>query len=67
MGLRHRAAIGLSEQTDAFVIIVSEERGAISVSVDGELRQNLSANDLRTSLAEAFTQSPEHEPAPVET
>ena len=67
MGLRHRAAIGLSEQTDAFVIVVSEETGAISVSVDGELRQNLSANDLRTSLAEAFTQSPEHEPAPVET
>lgn len=64
MGLRHRAAIGLSEQTDAFVIIVSEQTGAISVSVDGELRQNLSVNDLRTSLAEAFTS---HEPAPVET
>ncbi len=67
MGLRHRAAIGLSEQTDAFVIVVSEETGDISVSVDGELRQNLSANDLRTSLAEAFSRHPDHEPAPVET
>lgn len=67
MGLRHRAAIGLSEQTDAFVIVVSEQTGAISVSVDGELRQNLSVDDLRTSLAKAFTQSLDHEPAPVET
>lgn len=67
MGLRHRAAIGLSEQTDAFVIVVSEQTGAIAVSADGELRQNLSANDLRTSLAKAFSRSSDREPAPVET
>lgn len=68
LGLRHRAAMGLSEQTDAFVVVVSEETGAISVSVDGELRQNLSADALRASLAEAFTHRPGHEPpAPAET
>ncbi len=67
MGLRHRAAVGLSEQTDAFVIVVSEETGYISVSADGELRQNLSFDALRTSLAEALTHRPSHEPpAPPE-
>ncbi len=62
LGLRHRAAAGLSEQTDAVVVVVSEETGAISVSVDGELRRNLSADALEASLAEAFTHRPGHEP-----
>ncbi len=62
LGLRHRAAAGLSEQTDAVVVVVSEETGAISVSVDGELRRNLSADALERTLAEAFTHRPSHEP-----
>lgn len=55
LGLRHRAAVGLTEQTDAFVVIVSEETGNISVSVDGELITNLTVNELRTHLRDAFT------------
>ncbi len=55
LGLRHRAAVGLTEQTDAFVVIVSEETGNISVSVDGELISNLTVNELRGHLRDAFT------------
>ena len=55
LGLRHRAAVGLTEQTDAFVVVVSEETGNVSVSVDGELISNLSVNELRAHLRDAFT------------
>lgn len=46
LGLRHRAAIGVSEQTDAYVIVVSEENGRISMSSSGELREDLSPEEL---------------------
>lgn len=62
LGLRHRAAVGLTEQTDAFVVVVSEETGKISVSVDGELISNLTVNELRAHLRVAFT-LPSHETA----
>jgi uncharacterized protein (TIGR00159 family) len=45
-GLRHRAAIGLTEQTDALTIVVSEETGKISVSENGKLKEDISADDL---------------------
>ncbi len=46
LGSRHRAAIGISEKTDAFTIIVSEETGAISVAIDGYLDQDISNESL---------------------
>ena len=55
LGLRHRAAVGLTEQTDAFVVVVSEETGNISISQDGDLVTNLTINELRSYLAEALT------------
>lgn len=68
LGLRHRAAVGLTEQTDAFVLIVSEETGVISVSMNGELISGLDGNALRTQLIEAFTSQPssQGELAPAE-
>lgn len=54
LGLRHRAAVGLTEQTDAFVVVVSEETGNISVSTDGELTFNLTVSELRAHLRDAF-------------
>ena len=48
--MRHRAAIGISEQTDALVVVVSEERGRISIADAGEIRENLKADELRNVL-----------------
>jgi diadenylate cyclase len=62
LGLRHRAAVGLTEQTDAFVVIVSEETGHISVSENGELISNLTVDECRKHLTEALSL-----PAPAET
>lgn len=52
LGLRHRAAMGVSEKTDAIVIIVSEETGTISMAVEGEYKLNLTAEDLERMLTE---------------
>ncbi len=49
-GSRHRAAIGITEETDAVVVIVSEERGSISFCFNGNIASNLQAEQLREML-----------------
>ncbi|HRU24721.1 MAG TPA: DNA integrity scanning protein DisA nucleotide-binding domain protein, partial [Candidatus Latescibacteria bacterium] len=50
LGTRHRAALGVSEESDAVVIVVSEETSKISVAVDGVLERALSPEELRARL-----------------
>lgn len=49
-GSRHRAAIGISEQSDAFTIVVSEETGHIATTIGGTITGNVSLESLKTSL-----------------
>ncbi|MCC7508954.1 MAG: TIGR00159 family protein [Planctomycetes bacterium] len=68
LGTRHRAGIGLSEETDALVIIISEETGKVSVAMKGELLQDLSRDQmekyLRDNLGDALSAAiPDAQPA----
>ena len=46
LGMRHRAALGLSEETDAVVVCISEETGNISIAVNGKMTRNLNKEEL---------------------
>lgn len=50
LGTRHRAALGMTERSDAIVVVTSEETGAITVFIDGTLHRNLDANSLKDLL-----------------
>ena len=50
LGSRHRAAIGLSEETDAVALVVSEETGLLSLVLDGQIEQDLEPDQLRYRL-----------------
>ncbi len=51
LGTRHRAGIGITEETDAIAVIVSEETGAISMAVAGKIERDLTAEQLRNRLS----------------
>lgn len=59
LGTRHRAALGMSEATDAVVVVVSEETGAISVAVGGMLKRHLAAQTLEKLLQSELCPDPE--------
>lgn len=57
LGTRHRAGLGITEQTDAVALIVSEETGAISIADNGELTYRIAVKDLRKELRERLVLS----------
>ncbi|MCB1234042.1 MAG: diadenylate cyclase CdaA [Verrucomicrobiae bacterium] len=61
VGLRHRAAMGITEESDAIAIVVSEETGAVSLSVEGALERNLDREELSERLNELLHDQGEEE------
>ena len=54
LGLRHRAALGITENTDCVALIVSEQTGSISYCIDGNIKKNVSPEELKQFLEKQF-------------
>jgi len=67
LGTRHRAGIGVTEETDAIAVIVSEETGSISLAVGGKIERDLTVEQLRDRLGELLRHyvSPSTLPTPI--
>ena len=65
LGMRHRAGIGVSENSDAVVAIVSEETGSISVAINGMLKRHLSPDTLERLLRIELMPAVDEENKPV--
>lgn len=63
LGTRHRAALGITEVSDAVVVIVSEETGKISFAQDGDMARNLTKESLKQSLYRALSAESQDQPA----
>ena len=61
-GTRHRAALGISEETDALAVVVSEETGRVSIAIGGELIRDLDAKNLRNHLYQYVIAEPSGQP-----
>jgi diadenylate cyclase len=57
LGTRHRAAVGVTEETDALALVVSEETGRISIAEAGKLKTGLDQASLKAELAKVFSGS----------
>jgi diadenylate cyclase len=64
MGMRHKAALGITEETDAVAVVVSEETRQISIAVDGKYTRDLDADTLRKTLAELLSGKEQLSPQP---
>ena len=65
LGTRHRAGLGLSEATDAIVLIASEETGALSIAMDGRLQHGVSADQIRETLSDVRFSKEEERDNPI--
>ena len=65
MGTRHRAALGLTEETDAVVILVSEETGKVALVVQGRILEDLDRPRLEAAVTALLARRPLQEPAPA--
>jgi diadenylate cyclase len=61
LGTRHRAALGVTEDTDAVAVVVSEESGLISIVQRGEIKRGLDAPKLRAAISQALDIVPKRE------
>ena len=56
LGLRHRAALGVAEETDAIAVVISEETGIVSLAYDGKLDKYVPLDELQAKLAGFYIQ-----------